>query len=93
MDTARTRDRSDERDGPLEEVRAVGHASGALHQEPRDRLRGSRTALRRRASLPRQAAEIAGVERFSFADRLSTMGLATATFDLSDVDCARAAAR
>jgi predicted HTH domain antitoxin len=40
-----------------------------------------------------KAAEIACVERFSFAARLAELGIATATFDLADVDSARTAAR
>lgn len=40
-----------------------------------------------------KAAQIAGVERFTFAARLAASGIATATFDLSDVDVARATAR
>jgi predicted HTH domain antitoxin len=35
-----------------------------------------------------KAAEIAGVERFTFSARLSASGMATATFDASDVDAA-----
>jgi predicted HTH domain antitoxin len=40
-----------------------------------------------------KAAEIAGLERFTFSARLAASGIATATFDVSDVDVARAAAR
>lgn len=40
-----------------------------------------------------KAAEIAGLERFAFSDRLSASGIATASFDASDVDAAAAAAR
>jgi predicted HTH domain antitoxin len=40
-----------------------------------------------------KAAELAGMERWSFASRLSALGIATATFDLADVDAAREAIR
>ena len=38
-----------------------------------------------------KAAEIAGMDRFSFASRLAELGIATATFEPDDVDAAAAA--
>lgn len=38
-----------------------------------------------------KAAEIAGMERFSFSGRLAELGVPTATFELADVEAARAA--
>ena len=40
-----------------------------------------------------KAAELAGVDRFAFTERLSELGLPTASFDSEDVATARAAAR
>lgn len=40
-----------------------------------------------------KAAEIAGIDRFSFAERMAAKGIPTASFDAADVDAAAAAAR
>jgi predicted HTH domain antitoxin len=40
-----------------------------------------------------KAAEVAGMERFGFASRLSELGIATATFDVADVEVAGDATR
>ena len=40
-----------------------------------------------------KAAEVAGIDRFSFAERMAAKGIPTASFDAADVDAAAAAAR
>jgi predicted HTH domain antitoxin len=40
-----------------------------------------------------KAAEIAGLDRSSFAEQLAARGVATATFDATDLESAAAAAR
>ncbi len=40
-----------------------------------------------------KAAEIAGIDRFTFAEQMAAKGIPTASFDAADVDVAAAAAR
>lgn len=40
-----------------------------------------------------KAAEIAGIDRFTFAEQMAAKGIPTASFDAADVDVASAAAR